>query len=260
MTLGWTGSSVQMDTTDSGSKSDYYYTPEMESLAQDGLTFSQAYSPSPKCSPSRCAIMTGRTTARNQFTNTDNSIDTGRILIEPNSNTLLDGGDTTYAEWLKSTGLNYRTAHFGKWHLGSAPASNPSNNGFDFNDGTTSNSDGNNGGTVQADPKNIFDLTNRSIAFIQDAVSDTVPFLLQLSHYAVHSNIEARQATIDLYNDTLQRPPGTNHTDAEYGAMTEDTDDGIGQLLAAISALGIDTNQYLYNSDVRQWRTDNFNG
>ena len=242
---GWTGSSVQMDTAISGSKSDYYVTPELESMAQAGMTFSQAYSPSPKCSPSRNSILTGRSTARTNFTNTDNNIATGKILIEPQSNTSLDGAETTYAEWLKSTGLNYRTAHFGKWHQGNSNASSPSSNGFDFNDGATNNSSGNQGGTIQPDPKKIFDLTNRSISFIQGAVNDGVPFLLQLSHYAVHSDVEARQATVDLYNDPSQRPPGTIHTNAEYGAMTEDTDDGIGQLLAEISNLGLDNNTYI---------------
>jgi arylsulfatase A len=242
---GWTGSSVQMDATISGSKSDFYVTPEMESMSQAGMTFSQGYAPAPKCAPSRASILTGRTTARNNFTSTDNDIATGKILIEGTTETALDGADTTYAEWLKSTGLNYRTAHFGKWHLGSAASSSPSSNGFDFNDGNTNNSNGNQGGTVQVDPKKIFDLTNRSISFIQDAVNDGVPFLLQLSHYAVHNDVEARQETIDLYNDPSQRPLGILHTNIEYGAMTEDTDDGIGQLLAEITNLGLDSNTYI---------------
>ncbi|WP_081979182.1 YHYH protein [Lacinutrix jangbogonensis] len=242
---GWTGSSVQMDANILGSKSDFYVTPEMESMSQAGITFSQGYAPAPKCAPSRASILTGRTTARNNFTSTDNDIATGKILIEGTTETALDGADITYAEWLKSTGLNYRTAHFGKWHLGSAATSSPSSNGFDFNDGNTNNSNGNQGGTVQTDPKKIFDLTNRSISFIQDAVTDGVPFLLQLSHYAVHNNIEARQETIDLYNDPSQRPLGTLHTNIEYGAMTEDTDDGIGQLLAEITNLGLDSNTYI---------------
>lgn len=242
---GWTGSSVQMDNNLPGSKSDFYYTPQMELLAQQGMTFSQAYAPAPKCSPTRCSILTGRSTARNHFTNTGNDIATDKILIEALTNTSLDGTDTTLVEWLKSAGLNYRTAHYGKWHLGNANTSSPSNNGFDFNDGSTNNNDGNNGGTVQPDPKKIFELTDRSIDFIQDAVTDGVPFFLQLSHYAVHEQTEARQETIDLYNDASQRPPGSNHTNVEYGAMTEDTDTGIGELLAEISNLGLDDNTYV---------------
>ncbi len=243
---GWTGSSVQMDASVLGSKSDYYFTPELELLAQSGMTFSQGYAPAPKCSPTRNSILTGKTPARTNFTNTSGAIASGKILIETSSNTALDGAEITYAEWLKSIGMNYRTAHFGKWHLGNT-SSSPANNGFDFNDGATKNNDGNQGVTVQADPKKIFDLTNRSIAFMQDAVTDGVPFCLQLSHYAVHGSIEARQTTIDLYNNPALRPPGTIHTtgNAEYGAMTEDTDDGIGQLLDEITNLGIDNNTYV---------------
>ena len=242
---GWTGTSVQMDATIADSKSDYYITSELESLAANGMTFSQGYAPAPKCSPSRNSILTGKTPARTNFTTTDNAIATGKILIEPTISTSLDGNEITYAEWLKSTGLNYRTAHFGKWHQGNSTASSPSSNGFDFNDGSTSNGNGSQGGTVQTDPKKIFDLTTRSIQFIQDAVADGVPFALQLSHYAVHSDIEARQATIDLYNDASQRPMGTRHDNVEYGAMTEDTDDGIGLLLDELTNLGLDSNTYV---------------
>ncbi|MEM7373466.1 MAG: sulfatase-like hydrolase/transferase [Bacteroidota bacterium] len=243
--MGWTGTSVQMDSSRTNSRSDFYVTPAIEQLGQSGLIFSQAYAPAPKCSPSRCSILTGRSTARNHFTTTDNQITPDRLLVEGATTNFLDGADTTLAEWLKLTGLNYRTAHFGKWHLGSAATSSPANNGFDMSDGATSNGDGNQGATVQTDPKKIFSLTNQAINFIQNSVTDGVPFYLQLSHYAVHTDIEATQASIDLYNDANQRPPGQNHTDVEYAAMTEDTDTGIGQLLASISNLGLDSNTYV---------------
>ncbi|MFY0627145.1 MAG: sulfatase-like hydrolase/transferase [Reichenbachiella sp.] len=243
---GWTGSSVQMDQNIEGSQSDYYHTPELESLALAGLVFSQGYAPAPKCAPSRASILTGKTTARNSFTNTDNNIATDQILVEAISETTLNGNDITYAEWLKSTKLDYRTAHFGKWHLGRETNSSPSNNGFDFNDGATSNADGNHDGVVQVDPKYIFDLTSRSIDFIENAVADGVPFMLQLSHYAVHSDIEARQETIDKYNDNAVRPVGILHDNAEYGAMTEDTDEGVGLILKRITDLGIDDNTYIF--------------
>lgn len=243
--MGWTGSSVEMQNGTSNSKSDFYYTPALEQLAQAGMIFSQAYAPAPKCSPSRCSILTGRSTARNHFTNTDNQIATDKILVEATTNTAIDEADITLPEWLKSTGMNYRTAHFGKWHQGNSIASSPSNNGFDLSDGSTGNGDGDHGTTIQSDPKKIFSLTNKAIDFVQDAVSDDIPFYIQLSHYAVHTSIEARQLTVDLYNDPTQRPPGSVHTGAEYAAMTEDTDTGIGQLLAKITSLGLDSNTYV---------------
>ena len=242
---GWTGTSVQMDGSIEDSKSDFYITASLESLALKGMTFSQGYAPAPKCSPSRASILTGKSPARNNFTNTDNNIATGKILIEPIIKTALDGNEITYAEWLKSAGLNYRTAHYGKWHQGNNIASSPASNGFDFSDGSTGNNDGNQGGIVQTDPKKILELTNKSIQFIKDAVTDGVPFALQLSHYAVHTDIEAKQETINLYNDVSQRPLGIRHKNVEYAAMTEDTDDGIELLLTEITNLGLDSSTYI---------------
>ena len=49
--LGWTGTSVQADPNNPDSKSDYYQTPNLERLAEQGLRFSDAYAPHPNCSP-----------------------------------------------------------------------------------------------------------------------------------------------------------------------------------------------------------------
>lgn len=242
---GWTGTSLQMHPEITTSKSDFYHTPELVSFAASAMTFSQGYAPSPKCSPSRCSIMTGQSTARNGFTNTDNVISTGKPIIEATSNTVLPAEQMTYAEWLKATDLGYRTAHFGKWHLGSPQSSSPAANGFDTSDGATSNADGNHTGIVQEDPKKIFELSQKTVDFMTSAVADEAPFLVQISHYAVHKDIEARQETIDLYNNPLLRPMGTRHTDPNYAAMTEDTDSGLGVVLQAIENLGIDDNTYI---------------
>lgn len=165
-------------------------------------------------------------------------------MIPASNNNSIDEGGITIAEWLKSTGLNYRTAHYGKWHLG---AEGTANHGFDFGDGNTTNEEGNNGGGAQADPKNIFELTNKGIDFLTTAKNDDVPFYLQISHYAVHTVIEAQQATIDLYNDPTQRSadPNNLHDNTNYAAMTEDMDTGIGQLLKEINQLGLAEDTYV---------------
>lgn len=241
--MGWNGSSVQMSGTETGSKSDYYLTPNLLAMAQAGMTFSKGYAPAPKCSPTRCSIQTGKTTARTQYTTTGSGLTSGKLLVAPSTERNINTIDLTFAEWLKSTGLNYRTAHYGKWHIG---GNGPADHGFDMSDGNTENSDGNNGtGTAQADPKKIFSLTNRAISFIQGAQTDGVPFFIQLSYYAVHTDVEAQQATIDLYNDPASRPMGSIHNNVEYGAMTEDMDTGIGLLLQEITDLGLDSNTYV---------------
>ena len=61
---GWTGTSVQMDARVANSVSDLYRTPSLERLAAEGMTFSNAYSPAPNCSPTRMSIQTGKTAAR----------------------------------------------------------------------------------------------------------------------------------------------------------------------------------------------------
>lgn len=256
---GWTGTSIPMISADNTTKSDYYLTPALESLASEGMVFSQGYASAPKCAPSRASLLTGKSTARNHFTSTDNDIKENVPLIEGLTELEIDHTQITYAEWLKSTNKNYRTAHIGKWHLGRGTNAHPENNGFDYSDGTTSNSDGNNGdGIVQDDPKMIFDLTNRSINFIENAIEDNVPFALQLSHYAVHNDIEAREETINKYKDLVK---GNLHDDESYAAMTEDTDDGISQLLTAIKDLNIEDNTYIFfvsDNGGQMTFTDNF--
>lgn len=247
--MGWTGSSVAMSNTIPESKSGFYFTPNIDSLiAQKGMTFSQGYAPAAKCSPSRCAILTGQTTARNQFTETGRGVPTTERILPPTTTTNIDGADTTIGEWLKSA-AGYRTAHYGKWHLGS---NGTASHGFDFGDGNTTNNDGDQGGTVQTDPKKIFELSTKAVDFITAAKNDGVPFYLQISHYAVHSPTEAQQATIDLYNNNGERPNNSNgnHNNMDYGAMTEDMDTGIGQIMQAIKNLDLEGETYIiFTSD-----------
>ncbi len=247
---GWTGTSVLMDANDPDSKSDYYHTPNLETMAANGLTFSQAYAPGAKCSPSRNAILTGKTTARSRFTATnDGSTNSGKKLIEASSNTAIQDGDTTIAEWLKGTSLNYLTAHYGKWHLKN---DGPESNGFDYSTGNTDNDEGTalDGLTAQTDPKSMFALTDSAINFMTRANNAGKPFYVQISHYAVHSGIEATQDKLDVYASDALRPKGTKHDNEEYGAMTENVDSAVGLILAELTALGLTGTTYvIYTSD-----------
>ncbi len=239
--MGWNGTSVQLMPTEDQSKSDFYTTPNLEQLAASGMVFSQAYAPAAKCSPSRCAILTGQSTARNSYTETGNPSYDDKILIPPITINDIPETDTTIGEWLHLLNLNYRTAHFGKWHLNGGGTSS---HGFDEGDGETHNNDGNaaDGQTIQTDPKKIFDLTNRSIQFMQNAVMDNVPFYLQISHYAVHGPIETSQSSFDFFSGL---PAGTLHSGIDYAGMTKDVDEGIGLVLAEIENLGISDNTYI---------------
>ncbi|MEO1258654.1 MAG: sulfatase-like hydrolase/transferase [Bacteroidota bacterium] len=239
--MGWNGTAVQLLPTENGSASDFYETPNLQQLAAEGMTFSQGYAPAPKCSPTRNSILTGESTARNSFTETGNQIETGQILIEATTNRDIDHDDVTIAEWLKSLGLNYQTAHFGKWHLGS---NGPADHGFDFSDGATSNNHGNaaNGEVIQEDPKTMFELTEKGIQFMQDAVAAGDPFYLQMSHYAVHGGTETTQASFDYF---AAKPPGAVHDNVEFAGMTKDLDAAIELLLQEINALEIEGETYV---------------
>ena len=120
---------------------DLYETPNLERLAERGLTFTNAYAASPLCSPTRATIMTGQATARNGFVNPSGH--TATVRLEPGVSSKAAPGDKatkvstvtrldtklpTLGKLLKAKG--YATGHFGKWHLGSEPYS-PLEHGFD---------------------------------------------------------------------------------------------------------------------------------
>ena len=62
--LGWADTAVEMVPGDSESRSDFYQTPNIKRLAEGGMVFSNAYAPSPVCTPSRNSVQHGMTPAR----------------------------------------------------------------------------------------------------------------------------------------------------------------------------------------------------
>jgi arylsulfatase A-like enzyme len=99
-------------------------TPNIDSLATDGLRFTSNYSPSALCSPSRAGLLTGRTPYRTGI----------KSWIPEDSGVFLRGAEVTLAEVLRDAG--YSTALVGKWHLNSDLASDtepqPTEQGFDY--------------------------------------------------------------------------------------------------------------------------------
>jgi arylsulfatase A-like enzyme len=236
--MGWTGTSVQMDDQVPESKSDYYRTPHLEQLAQQGLRFTQAYAPAALCTPTRAAILTGRTPAELHVTTPGGgrSQEPRKLLTPRAPRTKIQDGKTTIAEALKEVG--YATAHLGKWHLGEN--SDPGEHGFDVHDGATENHGP--GQFEDPNPKDIFGITERAVAFMTEQTKRKKPFYLHLSHYAVHSPTLARQSTVRTFDNL---PRGKRHRDASYAAMTFDLDASIGTVLAEIEKLGIADNTYV---------------
>ena len=236
---GWNGTSVKMMHNEPGSKSDYFETPNLELLAERGMRFSDAYASAPVCAPSRYSIQFAKTPARLSL-----------IRVGMNTDHIDHEGFTSIPKALKKINNNYKTAHFGKWGMGS----NPSVFGYDVSDGPTKNKDGNFDNdrsqwenVFKKDPKYIFSLTDRAIEFMVSSKNEKKPFYLQISHYAVHSNIESKEKS---YARLKEKPKGAQQKDRGFAAMTFNLDEGLGTLLKKIKELGIEDNTYIiYMSD-----------
>ena len=114
-----------------------YETPNIDKLARRGVLFKNGYSPSPVCSPSRCAIMSGKHPARTMST----TVASGKppmphhpqnSFISPWCRGGMDTKNVTIAEALKTNG--YKTGHVGKWHIAVNHYAfpQPVDEGFDF--------------------------------------------------------------------------------------------------------------------------------
>ncbi len=238
---GWNGTSVQMMDTEPQSRSDYHETPNLETLAERGMRFSSAYASAPVCSPSRYSIQFGQTPARLQM-----------IRVGMNTDHINHQRPISIPKLLKKINSNYTAAHFGKWGIDA----HPSELGYDESDGITGNKDGgfdykNNQrqwrNNISEDPKKIFSTTEKAIDFLERQANSKSPFFLQVSHYAVHSDIMMRQATINKYQNKAK---GAYQKHAGFAAMTEDLDTGLGILLKKLKALGLKKNTYIiYTSD-----------
>tara|TARA_E500000178_G_scaffold346083_1_gene397122 strand:- start:344 stop:1783 length:1440 start_codon:yes stop_codon:yes gene_type:complete len=232
---GWSSLSQSMDKRFPAAKSDYYETPNINALMNMGMRFSNGYAASPVCAPTRYSLQFGKTPARIGITRG----------LGPNN---AEHDQISIAELLKSINSSYRTAHIGKWHIDA----DPSQYGYDLHDGITKNAPGgfaNNDskrqwqGYAEDDPKRVDSLTERAIHFMEETISQKRPFFLQLSHYAVHSDIVYSQASFEI---TRKRPKGALHFDEGYAAMVEDLDHSIGVLAKSFQELGLATNTYIF--------------
>ena len=235
--MGWTGLSVTMDDRFPEACSDFYQTPRIAALARQGMRFSDAYSPGSMCTPSRAAILTGKTPAQLHMTTPGprQRAQAWQKLQPPAHTTELPTREATIAELLHTRG--YATAHFGKWHLGRA---NPGRHGFDEHDGSTGN--GGDGALKDPNPKDVFGATARASAFISKQTAQAKPFYCQISHYSLHEPIEALSTSVQRFE---KLPRGRRHSNPEYAAMTYDLDTAVGRLLDHLDKLGIADQTYV---------------
>jgi arylsulfatase A-like enzyme len=248
--LGWADTTLYGHTK-------FYRTPNLERLAQRGMTFTRAYSASPLCSPTRSAVLTGLSPARTGIT-TPNchvpqvvlSATTGtkappdQKAIQPQPPTRLKTEYHTLAESLKDAG--YATGHFGKWHLGPEPYS-PLQQGFEV-DVPHWAGPGPAGSYVapwkfkdfDADPgepnQHIEDrMAREAVAFMEKHQAG--PFYLNYWMFSVHAPFDAKKALIEKYRARVD--PKDPQRSPTYAAMVESMDDAVGTLLDTLDRLKI---------------------
>jgi arylsulfatase A len=245
--LGW------MDLGCQGSS--FYETPRIDRVARDGIRFTQAYSGAPVCSPSRVALLTGRCPGSVGFTGHITATGKHRYkehgrIIPPDDYLYLPYRETTLAEALQSKG--YVSASIGKWHLGPEDYF-PEKQGFDTNIG----------GYEQGSPPTYFDpyaspssrwnprilnlpprktgeyltdrLTDEAIRFMKH--NRERPFFLYMTHYAVHTPLEAPEPLIRKYEEKLKKD--NSQISAVYAAMVERVDDSLGRIIDALDQLDL---------------------
>ena len=261
--LGWN------DLGYTGSK--FYESPNIDTLSNYSFQFTNAYSASPVCSPTRASIMTGKHPSRVNITDWIPGNDPkDKPLLGPQDLDALPLEEITIAEELKSSG--YNTFYVGKWHLGSQ-GSYPEDHGFDINIGGFEK--GSPMGGYYSPYKNpklsdgpegeyLTDrLTDEALGLINNRDSSK-PFALFLSYYNVHTPIQANLEYVDYFKEKLSRMNDNvvrtrdegdaltrlNQTDAEYASMVYAVDENIGKLINGLKANGLYENSLIiFTSD-----------
>jgi len=241
--------------------STFHETPNIDRLASESMSFTQAYAASPVCSPTRASIMTGKYPARVHFTR---ATPTESLALE----------EVTLAEALKEGG--YRTAHLGKWHLQTHQEKGklhyPEGQGFDVNFGGhgagqpgsfffpyKSAKRANNDVPGLEDGKEgdyLTDvLTDKAITFMEETKGQ--PFFLNMWYYSVHTPVTGKKDKIAKYQKKLEAmgisesaPTKKDHEswvrtqqdNPVYAAMVESMDENVGRILAYLKSSGKDRN------------------
>lgn len=228
--------------------------PNLDKLAAEGMVFTNAYTASPVCSPTRASILTGKYPAKLKITchvpgykeRYLEQSSRGKRLQHAFFLDRLPLTETTIAEVLRDEG--YKTCFIGKWHLAGSnsvftddgivlPNYHPEHQGFDINIA----------GTAKGGPKSYFSpyfngmlpdgpdgeyltdrLANESIKFIKE--HSGAPFFLYLSTYTVHTPLQAPEETVTRHNGNI------------YYAMIEEMDKNVGRVLQALEETGVAEN------------------
>ena len=229
--------------------SDYYETPNIDRLSQEGMVFTDAYAASANCAPSRASLMTGKWTPRHGIY-TVNSSERGaskhRKLIPTKNTTTLSREHLIIPDVLRENG--YINCHAGKWHL----SQDPLEYGFDVNIG----------GAHNGHPRSYFppyknvDLEGEEGEYLTDLIMrktldfvDTVsgPFFLNYAPYAVHTPLHAVDSLVEKYVNKVGAPGQDN---PKYASMVENLDRNIALLVSRLKEKQLfDNTLIIFTSD-----------
>jgi arylsulfatase A len=222
--------------------------PNLDRFATQGMRFTQGYSASAVCSPSRSAILTGRTPYRNGVFN----------WIPEGSEVHLRTSEITIATLLRR--LGYATCHVGKWHLNgmfnSAKQPQPNDHGYDWWLATQNNAapshknpinfvrNGKALGEIKGFSSQI--IVDEAIQWLQKERDKDKPFLLSVWFHEPHLPIETDPKFQSEYPNLVKGDPDKAQ---HHGNITQ-ADDAFGRLMQTLEKMGLAPNTIvIFTSD-----------
>ncbi|MFN0077024.1 MAG: sulfatase [Prosthecobacter sp.] len=213
-------------------------TPNIDSIAKNGVRFTSGYVSGPYCSPTRAGFMTGR--YQNRFGHEFNP-GPAEAAVEHFGLPLTE---TTIGDRMKAAG--YATAWIGKSHLGYKPEFHPLKRGFDYFHGFLGgahdyfDATGDKANPVLKGTEIVPKLEYTTDTFASEAAgfigrSQDKPWFVYLAFNAVHSPMQATEKY-------LSRFPGIEGKRKAFAGMLSAMDDGVGSVLAKIRELGQEEN------------------
>lgn len=248
--LGWTGLGCY------GSK--FYETPHIDKLAAEGTKFTAAYSAGATCAPSRASLMSGQYTPahgvlyvgpgtyQEKWKQRNGNLKRFKML-QPRGATELPDDIQTMAEVLRQSG--YRTAMFGKWHLG-AKDQHPSRRGFDVAIASQGQHFGFKTDPMQEHPDEQYlsdFLSDNAASFVKESAAGNKPFFLYYADFLVHKPFEAKAEYLKHFG---QKSSSERHKSPMAAAMIKSLDDSVGKILRALDECGASENTlFVFTSD-----------
>jgi len=233
--------------------SDFYETPHLDKLASQSMVFSDAYSAAANCAPARACLLSGQYAPRHKIFNVGTKPRgkaTHRRLKHVPGVKTLNPKLKTWAKQLQLAG--YRTATMGKWHLSDDPVPY----GFDINIG---------GSHSGGPPKGYYSPHGKAPGlseapageYVTDRLSKEAakfiksnkdrPWCLYLTHFAVHTPLDAKQELVEKYE---AKPKGKLHQHVAMATMIEAVDQGVGLIVNQLEELNLRENTViLFYSD-----------